>query len=121
MSTKSITKIFEFEAAHHLPNYNGACRNLHGHSYRLEITVAGEIDDETGMIMDFSILKNIVNNNIISQWDHQNLNDFFILPTAENMGEWIVEVLSGLFPHLNVNLKKVRLWETSNSHYDWEA
>ncbi|MDE7091463.1 MAG: 6-carboxytetrahydropterin synthase, partial [Bacteroidales bacterium] len=67
-----MTKIFRFEMAHALPDYNGPCAHLHGHSYRLEVTLstgAAEIPTE-GMVMDFSQLKRMVEETIIAQVDH---------------------------------------------------
>ena len=57
----TVTKLFEFEACHHLPHYDGACHNLHGHSYKLEVTVSGQVsknenDPKCGMIIDFKDL-----------------------------------------------------------------
>lgn len=74
-STIRITKEFRFEMAHALMGYDGPCRNIHGHSYELKVTVSGiPIDDENnsklGMVMDFSDLKKIVRETVIDQFDH---------------------------------------------------
>ena len=71
----TITKIFEFSAGHHLPNYEGDCRNPHGHNYILEVTVGGEVNEEQGMIIDFKKLKDFVKSKIIDDLDHSSLND----------------------------------------------
>lgn len=118
----TITKIFEFAAAHYLPHYEGACNNLHGHNYKLEITITGEIQDSSctaGMIMDFGDLKKIVKNNILSEFDHSNLNYLFDNPTAEIMVEAIAKQMR-LYFHQNIVVTKVRLWETSTSYATWE-
>ena len=70
-----LTKEFSFEAAHALDGYDGPCREIHGHSYRLFVTVkgrpmAGEGDPKCGMVMDFGVLKRIVNEEIVSHFDH---------------------------------------------------
>lgn len=117
----TITKIFEFEASHFLPNYEGACHNLHGHSYKLEVTVNGTIDDETGMIMDFKVLKDIVNKVVINKYDHSYLNDFFKNPTAENI---LIQISADIIDNLpeGITLDSCILWETSSSYakYDHE-
>ena len=63
-----ITKDFSFEAAHMLSNYSGPCSNLHGHSYTGRITLSGPVDDDTGMILDFNRIKNV-----IQAYDHATL------------------------------------------------
>lgn len=120
----SVTKLFEFEACHHLPNYEGACHNLHGHSYKLEVTVGGHVkthedDPNVGMIIDFKKLKQIVNEVAVDKYDHQNLNDFFPNPTAENMVYQIAcDIISRLPMH--TYLLNVKLWETSTSYAEWQ-
>ena len=87
-----VTKRFTFEACHHLPNYKGKCANVHGHSYKMEVTVSAEKDFSMGssrpynrMVLDFSTLKSIVNAEVVNRYDHQDLNEFFAIPTAEAM------------------------------------
>ena len=74
MKNIRITKEFTIEMAHALHNYDGKCANIHGHSYQLAITLIGEpiSDDKNpklGMVMDFSVLKKIVNEEVISEFD----------------------------------------------------
>jgi len=117
----SITKIFEFAAAHHLPYHEGLCKNIHGHGFKLEITVTGAIQTNgsaTGMIIDFKELKNIVNKVILVHLDHTDLNDIFENPTAETMAKHIADNLNLIFS--TVKIVKVRLWETSTSYATWE-
>lgn len=64
----SVTKEFRFEAAHRLIKHPGKCKHLHGHSYKIEVTVTGEVDDETGMLVDFSKLSEAVNHVLESGW-----------------------------------------------------
>lgn len=111
----SITKQFRFEAAHTLPNHDGKCKNLHGHSYLLEVTISGAVNKEgpkEGMVMDFSDLSKVVDAEIISKWDHQYLND--ILPfvtTAENLALECFKRISSQ----GISVSKIKLWETSKS------
>lgn len=104
-----VSKEFTFDAAHFLTKYHGKCENLHGHTYRLRVTVEGEIGEE-GMVVDFLDLKKLVKEKILDKFDHRNLNDFFENPTAELVAEFIWKELK---PELN--LYEVILWETENS------
>ena len=75
MQNIRITKIFHFEMAHALNNYDGLCRNIHGHSYKLRVTLIGQpSNDKTspkkGMLIDFSDIKKIVRESIIDKYDH---------------------------------------------------
>ena len=114
-----ITKIFRFEAAHHLPGHHGKCARPHGHSYRLEVTIRVPIKDAPGesdrsMVMDFGDLSQIVKNSVIERLDHQDLNAVTELhTTAENLAHWIWDELiaSGLS---KVLLYRIRLWETDS-------
>lgn len=115
----TVTKVFEFEASHYLPEYEGPCQNLHGHSYKLEVEVSGpplEKGSYPSMVCDFKDLKTVVTQRILRVFDHNHLNKFFDLPTAENMVEWIVKELRSIFDNC---LVRVRLWETSSSYAEW--
>jgi len=113
-----ISKDFEFAAAHQLMlPYTSPCTRQHGHNYKLKVTVQGHIND-AGMIMDFKELKAIVNEEIISILDHQDLTDFFsdesvrrVNATAEIMSTWIYKKLKPRLP----NIDSVTLWETTDS------
>ena len=108
-----ITKEFHFHAAHTLENHPGKCKNLHGHTYKLEVTLRGEIKKGTGMLIDFGNLKKIVKKDIIHKVDHGYLNDIFdFIPTAENMIKHFYEVLKDI---LGEHLYSIRLWETDTS------
>lgn len=120
-----VTKIFQFEACHHLPNYDGKCRNPHGHSYKLEVTVFGDMnktegDPKEGMLIDFGVLKTIVNEKVVDKYDHQDLNKFFKVPTAELMVESIAFDIIAALP-LGVYLKSCKLWETTTSYAEWNC
>jgi len=126
-----ITKVYEFEAAHHLPYHQGACQHLHGHSYKLEVTVTtwfafcinaeDEKNPESGMIMDFSTLKEVIKK--CAPFDHTNLNAHFANPTAENMvGHIAYEITKWLEKkHPRKRVIRVRLWETKTSYATWRA
>jgi len=104
-----VSKEFIFHAAHYLPQYHGKCERLHGHSYRLRITVAGEPDVE-GMICDFGEMKKIVKRQVIDRLDHTLVNDLIPNPTAELMTWWMWTELEHELP-----LAEVRLWETADN------
>jgi 6-pyruvoyltetrahydropterin/6-carboxytetrahydropterin synthase len=98
---------FYFAAAHRLPRYEGPCFRLHGHNYKFFVTVEGEVDPRTGMIADFGVLKQVVQEQVLARVDHRNLNDILDNPTAENIARWIWEALA---PRL-AGLAEVRLYE----------
>ncbi|MBU0982106.1 6-carboxytetrahydropterin synthase QueD [Patescibacteria group bacterium] len=108
-----VSKEFTFDSAHFLTDYKGKCERLHGHTYKLRVTVEGEIGSN-GLVMDFVDLKGLVKERILEKYDHQNLNDFFENPSAENMAVKFWEELSGGLPG-SVKLWEIRLWETPNS------
>ena len=83
-----ITKIFTFDSAHKLTNYYGKCERLHGHTYRLEVTVEGPVHDN-GMVVDFVLLKRIVKRRVLDKLDHHYLNDVVENPSSERLAEWI--------------------------------
>ncbi|BCL79642.1 6-carboxy-5,6,7,8-tetrahydropterin synthase [Ktedonobacteria bacterium brp13] len=112
-----LTKTFHFEAAHSLPGHRGKCARLHGHSYRLEVSVRGPIKEapntsDDGMVIDFGDLVVAVHTSVIEMLDHQNLNDVLdIRTTAENLAHWIWDALvAGGIP--DTLLQSIRLWET---------
>lgn len=136
-----ITKEFHFEMSHCLNNYKGACKNIHGHSYKLFITLRGEqIQDPSsssyGMLMDFTDLKSIVKQNILDIYDHSltidknspftdfirqtdtktNIVDF--QPTCENLVLHFKENVQPFLPE-NVELCKIVLFETASSQAEW--
>jgi 6-pyruvoyltetrahydropterin/6-carboxytetrahydropterin synthase len=117
----SVTKIFSFDAAHRLPNYDGPCANIHGHTYKLEVTVVnGTGLTELGMVIDFALLKKIVHEAVISTHDHTYLNDLYILPTAEIMAREIFFKIDEALNLPGVAMRRVRLWETPDSYAEVE-
>ena len=119
----TVTKVFMFEASHRLPYYEGACHNLHGHSYKLEVTIGGNVNSDPsnpkcGMIMDFKDLKKIVDEVAVDRYDHSYLNDFFPNPTAEIMVNKIASDIQEKLPQ-GISLVSCKLWETSSSYAEY--
>jgi len=104
-----VCRRFEFEAAHSLPNHSGKCRELHGHSYRLVVTVDQDVEPHSGMAMDFSDLKQIVTREVLQEIDHKCVNDVIDNPTAELMAVWCWRRLADHLP----GLVEIELHETS--------
>ena len=146
MATIRLTNEFSFEAAHSLEGYDGACRENHGHSNRLFVTIKGEpsadaYDPKQGMVMDFGLLKRIVGEQIISRLDHsfimrrteqgmqlrETLGEYYnnivmvdYQPTCENMLADFAERLLEALPD-EVELYSLRLHETATSFAEWYA
>lgn len=103
-----VRRQFHFEAAHRLPRHPGKCRELHGHSYGLVVTVDRPVDPGTGLAIDFLDLKEIVERQILHPLDHKNMNELMDNPTAEVMAAWIWERLAKTLPGLD----EIELHET---------
>ena len=103
-----------FSSAHRLRMYSGKCEKLHGHNWKVEVTVSGEIDTESGMVIDFGILKKELEK-VLARLDHSYLNDidYFkkVNPTSENTAVYIFEKLKKSLSRHNVKVKKVTVWE----------
>lgn len=129
--------------SHALLNYDGLCRNIHGHSYKLQVTVMGEPmqdagNPKDGMVIDFSILKKAINHQIINLLDHslminekapveklRELGEMYernhvvgFQPTTENLVVYIADKVKCILPE-HLELYSVRLYETSNSFAEW--
>jgi len=140
-----VTKEFKFEMAHVLWNYDGPCRNVHGHSYRLFVTLSGvPLDDpensKNGMVIDFADLKEIIKKQIVNIFDHTvvvsrqfdkektemftNLFGNTVIvdyqPTCENLVSDFAERISNHLPS-GVKLHSLKLYETANSFAEWFA
>ncbi|GAA4315682.1 6-carboxytetrahydropterin synthase [Nibribacter koreensis] len=140
-----LTRRFTFETAHALAHYDGACRHVHGHSYKLEVTVLGqplqeERHPKNGMVMDFGDLKLMVQERVLQVFDHalilpkdspaslvaalQEHGHKLLLPdwqpTCENM---LLHIKDQLQPHLpqRITLHSLKLWETENAYGEWYA
>lgn len=141
MNKVRITKVFSFEMAHALDFHHGKCRNIHGHSYYLEVTLLGEPnknnDSDKGMVLDFAELKKAVNEQIVDQLDHalllhkdskyvklaENEPKLVLVdyqPTCENMVIDFAQKIKGDLPN-KVELIKVKLTETATSYAEWYA
>src|SRR3972149_9688296 len=140
-----VTKEFGFEMAHVLWNYDGPCRNVHGHSYRLFVTLSGAPFEDpdnpkNGMVIDFTDLKKIVKDQIISVFDHsvvvnkkydKEKTEMFLKmfgntvlvdyqPTCENL---VADFAARIIPFLpqRVILHNLKLFETASSYAEWYA
>jgi 6-pyruvoyltetrahydropterin/6-carboxytetrahydropterin synthase len=146
MSNIRITKQFSFETGHALYGYDGKCKNVHGHSYKLSVTVIGQpISDNSnvkfGMVIDFSDLKKIVKEEIVDIFDHatvfnkntphvelaaelKNRGHHVILvdyqPTSENMVTDFAQKIKNRLPE-RVRLHSLKLQETDTSFAEWYA
>jgi 6-pyruvoyltetrahydropterin/6-carboxytetrahydropterin synthase len=140
-----VTREFTFEMAHVLGNYDGPCRNVHGHSYKLFVTLTGSpVEDvknpKAGMVIDFAELKTIVLNKIVNQFDHSVVisRDFDrekmemmaktfgntvmvnYQPTCENLVADFAERLKNELP-AGVHLHSLKLYETAKAYAEWFA
>lgn len=143
--TIRVTREFTFEMAHVLGNYDGPCRNVHGHSYKLFVTLAGKpVEDnknpKTGMVIDFTELKNLVLIKIINQFDHsvviskdfdsdkmemltKTFGNTVIVdyqPTCENLVADFAVRLKNDLPS-GVRLHSIKLYETAKAYAEWFA
>ncbi|WP_075343349.1 6-pyruvoyl trahydropterin synthase family protein [Tenacibaculum agarivorans] len=146
MNTIRITKRFTFETAHALYGYDGKCKNVHGHSYKLSVTVIGSPIDDTnhvkyGMVIDFGDLKKIVNKEIVDVFDHATIfnkntphlelaeilkkhGHHIILvdyqPSSEMMILDFAEKIKAKLPE-NIQLHSLKLQETESCYAEWFA
>lgn len=145
MANIRVTKRFHFEMAHALYEYDGLCRNIHGHSYNLQVTLLGKVKNnpghpKDGMVMDFNEIKKMVKSKIVDRFDHslmvnslspkaqiellkQTTNRIIIVdfqPTSENMVTDIAKILQQHLPS-TVSLFSIRLYETITSYAEWFA
>ncbi len=109
-----LTKVFKFESAHNLVEYHGKCEALHGHTYRLEVTIQGVPGDD-GMILDYGILKAIVKEKVIDRFDHNYLNDIVPQSTTENLVQWIWNEIKGPLESETYSLYQLKLNETETN------
>lgn len=103
----SVVRLYRFESAHVLPWHPGKCSRLHGHSYRLEVSVQGDVDDR-GVVMDFAEVDEVVERCVVGELDHRHLNDVLENPTAERLALYAGERLTAAGLPWTV----LRLWET---------
>ncbi|MCF6180094.1 MAG: 6-carboxytetrahydropterin synthase QueD [Geopsychrobacter sp.] len=107
-----------FAAAHNLLNYHGDCENLHGHNWKVEVTVSTPNLDSSGLGIDFKTLKRRTNE-VLDRLDHKYLNelDFFkgVSPSSEHISRYIFESLQELLNSSGVQIKEVTVWESDNA------
>lgn len=115
-----IFKQFSFDSAHFLPNVpeGHKCKEIHGHTYRLTVYLEGPLDEQLGWVMDFAVLKNVIEP-LIKSMDHTLLNNIEGLenPTCERIAVWIWEHIQPKVPLL----KKIELFETLTSGVVYEG
>ena len=107
--------ITSFAAAHCLINYQGDCENLHGHNWRVEVTVRASVLDDAGLGIDFKILKSETNQ-LLKTLDHKYLNElpFFsgISPSSENISRFLYKELSNKLDNDNIKVEVITVWES---------
>lgn len=136
-----LTKEFRFEMSHALDQYQGLCRNLHGHSYKLFVTVIGEYvknpqSNSSGMVLDFKRVKELVENSVINDYDHSvvlyknskfanviketdtKMIMFDCQPTCENLIMEFHDRITKVLPE-GIKLAKIKLYETETSFAEW--
>ncbi len=113
-----VSIVAGFSAAHRLENYRGKCENLHGHNWKVEITVESDYLDETGLAMDFTELKARAGV-IVEELDHTNLSDLPCFrkqnPTTENIARLIYEKLEEQLEGLQAQISRVSVSESDSS------
>ena len=136
-----LTKEFRFEMSHALDEYQGLCRNLHGHSYKLFVTVIGEYvknpqNNSSGMVLDFKKVKELIENSVINDFDHSivlcknsafanviketdtKMIMFDCQPTCENLIMEFHDRITKVLPE-GIKLAKIKLHETETSFAEW--
>ena len=113
-----VTIQTHFSAAHYLRKYHGRCENLHGHNWKIEVTVCSDKLDEAGMALDFSVLKGKTKE-ILKQLDHKHLNEIApftdINPSSENIAAYLFNLLAEEVKDFPVTLTGVTVWESDTS------
>jgi 6-pyruvoyltetrahydropterin/6-carboxytetrahydropterin synthase len=114
-----LTILTHFAAAHNLLNYQGDCENLHGHNWKVEVTVNTENLDKAGLGIDFKILKKHTKE-IMNYLDHKYLNDLDafngISPSSEHISKFIYDQLAESLAEYDVSLEKITVWESDNAY-----
>ncbi len=113
MPDMQLSCTFRFAASHFLTKYHGKCENLHGHNYKIVITIEGPVKED-GMVMDFKIIKEVVKDKVLNKLDHTHLNDTLENPSAENLAIWMWKELEEELP-----LKKIGIYETDDYYCEY--
>lgn len=107
-----------FAAAHNLINYQGDCENLHGHNWKVEVTVLARELDKAGLAIDFKVLKKETNS-LLDELDHKYVNQhaFFqeLSPSSENIARFLYHRLSKQLNNANISVEKIGVWESDNA------
>lgn len=106
-----IKLIRSFSSAHRLPHYNGACHDLHGHTWKAVFIIEGEVRPD-GMVCDFKVVKKLLDDNLP---DHKFLNDWVENPTAENLASFLFKKIGKELKKMNLTLKTLEIWESENA------
>lgn len=106
-----------FSSAHFLREYRGACENLHGHTWKVELAIASHQLDAVGLVIDFKELKARLKQ-LTDRWDHTCLNDLpefqEMNPSTENMARWLYEEMGKTLPP-EIRMRHVRIWESETA------
>jgi 6-pyruvoyltetrahydropterin/6-carboxytetrahydropterin synthase len=109
---------YGFSAGHALRNYKGKCENIHGHNYRVQVTVAGQKLNEAGLLVDFADLRRKIQS-VTAALDHQFLNQVApfdqLNPSAENLAKYINDQIQGELRNQGLRIQAVTVWETDAS------
>ena len=104
-----------FAAGHALRNYHGKCENVHGHNYKVQVTVEGEELNDAGLLVDFADVKRVIRG-VVARLDHQFLNNVApfdaINPSAENLARYFYEQITGGIGEAGGRVREVKIWET---------
>lgn len=111
-----VGKEFTFDSAHFLPKYYGKCEKVHGHTYRLRITVDGKVG-ENGLVIDFVVLKKIVKKQVLDKLDHQMINDVIEVSSCENIAKWIWDQMVDLKSLIQAELDDPNLPESITKYF----
>ncbi|MFO7576322.1 MAG: 6-carboxytetrahydropterin synthase QueD [Pelovirga sp.] len=114
-----LSILTSFAAAHNLLHYQGDCENLHGHNWKVEVTVSTEMLDKSGLGIDFKILKKHTRE-VMNYLDHKYLNDLDafkgISPSSEQIARFIFERVEESLQAYEVSVDKVTVWESDNAY-----
>jgi 6-pyruvoyltetrahydropterin/6-carboxytetrahydropterin synthase len=115
MPTMELSAIFHFAASHFLTKYHGTCEKLHGHNYKIKISIKGKVKND-GIVKDFKLIKEIYQKKIHVKLDHSHLNNLIDNPSVENIAIWIWQQLKNHLP-----LKSITIYETDNYYCKYEG
>lgn len=132
----TCTRTFTIDAGHRLRRHESQCRNVHGHTYKFEVTVSAAELDDVGRVIDFSVLKVVIGQWLLDNWDHgfiveegdpiipfleEDKSKHFIFPrppTAENLARFLFDAARILMPS-EISIESVVCWETPNCRAEY--